>query len=560
MAAALVKSMPQTDIAGFAASEKRQKISPPIKTLLKSLKIKAPEKTLDLANINFRAFDLVIYFSHGEQTFYPALPGMPPLIKWDIKAPEQHNFKTLSSLDEKIKTQLKNLLSQGYFTALIQAQKNADLVLDNLQEGILAHDVNRRIFFFNKAAEKITGFDRKDVLGKDCHTVFASGFCGKHCTFCDGQAGFETLSLNYNLDFANLDGEKKCLEMSIVSIKNLLGAMVGVVASFRDLTRENELAKRLDRVDRFAGIIGQNKKMKELYRTIEDLAKSNASVLIEGESGTGKELVAAAIHNKGPRKDHLFVPVNCGALPENLLESELFGHIRGAFTGAIRDKKGRFELADGGTLFLDEIGDISPAMQVKLLRVLQDGTFQRVGDEKTLKVDVRVVSATHKDLKKEIAAHRFREDLYYRLCVVPLHLAPLRERPDDIPLLARHFLKRFLKEENKEGIIITSDTMNSLAAHNWPGNVRELQNVIRFLLVSCREGAIHPHNLPPNFKKHSPATQIIAPTQKRRGKLQEADVRLAIKKTNGNRLQAAKLLGVSRATLYRFLGHTSVDH
>jgi len=559
MAAALAGSMADGRIKAFAASEKKQTISPQAKKVFKSLSIALPRKTLDVAKVDFLTYDLVIYFSDTEQTFYPALPGMPPLVRWNIHPSETISTKTISSLKEKIQSQLENLLSQGYFTALIQSRRNAELLLDNLHEGILAHDMERRIFFFNQAAEKITGFNRKDVLGKDCHTVFTSGFCGEQCSFCDGPPKLGPNALNYNLEFSNLENEKKILDMSIVAIRDLLGTTLGVVASFRDMTRENELAKQLDRSDQFSGIIGQDPKMKELYRTIDDLAKSNAPVLIEGESGTGKELVAAAIHNEGARCDRLFVPVNCGALPENLLESELFGHVRGAFTGAIRNKKGRFELADGGTLFLDEIGDISPAMQVKLLRVLQDGTFQRVGDEKILKSDVRVVSATHKDLKKEIAAGRFREDLYYRLCVVPLNLPSLRERRSDIPLLARQFLKRFLEEENREDVVITSETMDLLLAHSWPGNVRELQNVIRFLLVGCREGVIRPHHLPPNIKEQPQTTRILTPSPKRRGKLQEAAVRRALQETDGNRLQAAKLLNVSRATLYRFLDRISLD-
>ena len=315
-------------------------------------------------------------------------------------------------------------------------------------------------------------------------------------------------------------------------------------------------------MEKFAGIIGRNVRMLEVYQAITDLADSRVAVLVEGESGTGKELVAAAIHNLGKRSGKLFVPINCGALPEHLLETELFGHVKGAFTGAIRDKKGRFELADGGTLFLDEIGDISPAMQVKLLRVLQDGTFQRVGGEETITVDVRVISATHKDLRAEIAAGRFREDLYYRLCVVPLPLPPLRDRRDDIPLLARHFLKRTLEEEGRsDKVVISAEAMDRLVGYHWPGNVRELQNVIRYGLVHCREEMFRPSHLPPQMSSGAAQTFKVQPpvAAGQRGKLTEQAVREALAATNNNRLQAAKRLGVGRATLYRFLGKHPID-
>ncbi len=272
-------------------------------------------------------------------------------------------------------------------------------------------------------------------------------------------------------------------------------------------------------------------------------------MLIQGESGTGKELVAAAIHNEGFRGNKLFVPINCGALPESLLESELFGHVKGAFTGAIRDKKGRFELADGGTIFLDEIGDISPAMQVKLMRVLQEGTFERVGSETTIKVNVRVISATNKNLQEEIAEGNFRDDLYYRLSVVPLWLPPLRERRNDIPLIAEHILKRALKSRPGSDVAFSPSAMDALLSYAWPGNVRELQNWIQFALVKCKGGEILPEHFPPM------RTNVLqsGAVSKRRRKLDPASVREAIRATAGNKREAAKRLGVSRATLYRFL-------
>ncbi len=403
------------------------------------------------------------------------------------------------------------------------------------------------------------------MLGCDCHQIFPEGFCKSRCSFCASGEGEPSLpDKPYPLELLARDGATRYLEMNVIPLRDLLGALVGVVASFRDFTREHDLAARLGEADTFAGLIGRDPKMVELFRAVADLAGSRVAVLLSGESGTGKELVAAAIHSQGRRAGKLFVPVNCGALPEHLLESELFGHVRGAFTGAVRDKKGRFELADGGTLFLDEIGDISPAMQVKLLRVLQDGTFQRVGGESTITVDVRVISATHKDLRAEIAAGRFREDLFYRLCVVPLVIPPLRERPGDIPLLVRHFLTLTLAEEGRgDRVVIGAEAMDRLCAYPWPGNVRELQNVIRFALVHCREELLKPAHLPPQLLREAALPVRVAAMAgvagRRRGKLSVEAVQAALAATGGNRLQAARHLGVGRATLYRFLAKHPVS-
>lgn len=307
----------------------------------------------------------------------------------------------------------------------------------------------------------------------------------------------------------------------------------------------------------FSGIIGRDPVMLEVFDLIRDLADTDVPVLIQGESGTGKELVAAAIHNEGPRSGGLFVPVNCGALPEALLESELFGHVKGAFTGAIRDKKGRFELADGGTIFLDEIGDISPAMQVKLLRVLQEGRFERVGSENTIGSDVRVVSATNKNLAEEIAAGRFREDLYYRLSVVPLWLPPLRERRADIPLLAENVLQRIIKTGKHAPVRIAPATMDILMSYDWPGNVRELENWFQFAMVKCKGDVLRPDHLPPVIPGLSRAGKSGKQAGSAGGgavrKLDEAALRSALARSGGNKVKAANLLGISRATLYRFL-------
>ncbi|MFA5795450.1 MAG: sigma 54-interacting transcriptional regulator [Candidatus Brocadiia bacterium] len=333
------------------------------------------------------------------------------------------------------------------------------------------------------------------------------------------------------------------------------------VIILEDITEMNELRRRLKAEHSFAGIIGKDPKMLDLYDAVRELAESNASVMLQGESGTGKELVALALHNEGLRSDRQFVAVNCGALPDNLLESELFGHVKGAFTGAVRDKKGRFELADGGTIFLDEIGDLSPAMQVKLLRVLQDGSFEPVGSEKTLKVDVRVICATNKSLKQEIAAGRFREDLFYRLCVIPITLPPLRERLNDIPLIAEYLLERFAQEAKSNKAVLTPEAMSILLDHNWPGNVRELQNALQLAIIKSQNGNIRPEHLPRSIYQPAAGQSAATGTSKsgtgkrrRRCKVESADaIEHALKQAKGNKIKAAEILNISRATLYRCL-------
>jgi PAS domain S-box-containing protein len=499
------------------------------------------------------AYDLVVFLAEdGPDHSYPLLPGMPPVLTWRYE--EATGVAEYRKMLKNLQDQINGLLEHGYLSALVQSRVNSEMVLDNLQEGIIAHDLNRRIFFFNKAAEQITGYRREQVLGQDCHLVFPGNFCGGKCSFCSNDCAPTLPGKPYTLVFTTSDGEERQLEMSITGINDAAGNVQGVVASFRDFSRELALAERLGEIEQFAGIVGRDPKIQEVYQTIRELADSKVPVLISGESGTGKELVAAAIHNEGRRGSKLLVPVNCGALPENLLESELFGHVRGAFTGAVRDKKGRFELADGGTIFLDEIGDISQAMQVKLLRVLQNGTFQRVGGEETIQVDVRVISATNKDLRKEIEAGRFREDLFYRLCVVPVRIPSLRERRSDIPLLAHHFIKQIAGEEGRDELLISPETMDILLTHAWPGNIRELQNVIRYLMVRCREDVARPQHLPENLLAGLSARGAAsAAPQRKRKKLTVATVSQSLAETGNNRLQAAKLLGVGRATLYRFL-------
>jgi len=316
----------------------------------------------------------------------------------------------------------------------------------------------------------------------------------------------------------------------------------------RSLGTVQDVTEQTHKKQQFAGIIGRTKEMQELFDTILELADVNIPVLIQGESGTGKELVAAAIHNKGLRAKKPFVPLNCSALPEGLLESELFGHVKGSFTGAVRDKKGRFELADGGTLFLDEVADLPKVVQAKLLRVLQEGSFQRVGDEKTITVDVRLISAANRDLKQEVKKGHFRDDLFYRISVVPIYMPPLRDRKNDIPLLLEHSLKQAVEEgQFNEGI--SKEALGVLIDYPWPGNVRELQSAICFALIKSKGKEILPDHLPVELNQYKCERNYRGPSCK----LREENVRTVLIQTGGNKSRAAKLLGIGRATLYRFL-------
>jgi DNA-binding NtrC family response regulator len=302
-------------------------------------------------------------------------------------------------------------------------------------------------------------------------------------------------------------------------------------------------------------IIGRHSSMVELNKLIQEAAEVDLPVLILGESGTGKELVARSIHDASPRKDRPFVVVNCAALPHELVESELFGHVKGSFTGAIRDKKGRFELADGGSIFLDEIGELAPDVQVKLLRVLQESTFEQVGSSMTIKVDVRLISATNRELMEEVRQGIFRLDLYYRLCVVPIDMPPLRKRSSDIPLLAEYFIARFIRERDgkMETPQLENEVLSLLREYDWPGNIRELQNVVQFALMKSKGSHLRMEHVPSYLKEYRQKQAVEQLSVRKIRKLDRQSVLDALQKTEGNKVEASRELGVARATLYRFI-------
>ncbi len=442
-------------------------------------------------------------------------------------------------------------MAETNLNRILAPRENLARILDNLKEGVIAHDLERRIFFFNQQAETITGFSREEIVGKDCHEAFGSPFCGERCLFCD-HAERSPGSIDkkeYTLNITTKSCESRRIEMTVTMMQDAAGRDVGVLALFRDITDELRLQLQSGNLSRFSNIVGRDAKMLQVFQQISDVAAYDYPVHLYGETGTGKELVATAIHNESRRAGAPFVPINCGALPEGLIESELFGHVKGAFTGAIRDKKGRFELADRGTVFLDEVAELSKAMQVKLLRFLQEGTFERVGGEKTIAVDVKVISATNRDLKEEVRRNQFREDLYYRLSVIPVYIPSLRERRTDIPLLVHHFLHEAAVKHNEAPLRISKEAMSLLMDYAWPGNVRELQNAIQFGLVKSSGRLITKDDLPMEIRAARRETQRRGPSRK----LNPVMVRRALAQTAGNKSKAARLLGVGRATLYRFL-------
>ncbi len=515
------------------------------------------QKTKVLDEIESFDVDVVVTLCEELSENCPMFPGTPASISWSLKNPAAAEGSKTEVLGrfrivrDEIHRLVRDFFGYGYFETLIKLKDDTKMILNNMAEGIIIHDLNRKILHFNRAAEAITGYRAWRVIGRNCHDVFPGGFCGDKCNFCEDQVQcFKRLE--YPVDITTSSGDKRRVEMSVVPINDQKNNMTGVMASFKDVTRVIHLEEQVDELMQFQGIVGRDQKMLEVYDNIADVASSDMPVMITGETGTGKELAAAAIHELSGRKEKLFVPVNCAALPEGTIESELFGHVKGAFTGAIRDKKGRFELADGGTIFLDEVGDLSPAVQVKLLRVLQEHTVEKIGGEETIKVDTRVVSATNKNLKELIKKGKFREDLYYRLCVVPIVIPPLRDRAGDIPLIARHILNKLGRQYNRLDIEFSQECRDILKSYDWPGNVRQLQNAIQYAFIKCKGVIIKPRHLPEEIISN---VKIAGPKKGpgRIPKLSAVDVANAMKETGGNKSKAARILKVGRATLYRFL-------
>jgi len=419
-----------------------------------------------------------------------------------------------------------------------------------LNEGVIAVDNTLRVVTMNPTAEIIVGRDREALFGLPICDLFGQEGCAENILANALLAGEPIVDFQTSINLAG-DQRGEVLLRS-VPLRRHDGSDFGVAIILGDVTEVTDLRKRVERQFKFGQLIGRDTKMQELFELITDVGPSEASVLIQGESGTGKELVARAVHDASPRSTGPFVQVNCSALSENLLESELFGHVRGAYTGAVGDRQGRFEEAHGGTIFLDEIGDVSPVVQVKLLRVLQERTVERVGDNKSIPVDVRIVSATNRDLKNLIASGQIREDFYYRIKVVSLVIPPLRDRTDDIPLLVTHFVKAIVRRDGRAKLpAVSGEAMGTLMNHPWPGNVRELENALEHALVLSRGGVIRTSHLP----RELVATHEAQPSGLKGIALHSDDEKQrladALQKTGWNRTRAARQLGIDRSTLWR---------
>ncbi|MBI3991426.1 MAG: sigma 54-interacting transcriptional regulator [Candidatus Omnitrophica bacterium] len=418
-----------------------------------------------------------------------------------------------------------------------------NLVFNSITEGIVVCDAEMKITEFNRAAEDITGYSKKEAIGKRCTDIFKGRLCGERCAVCETMKTSHPAS-DYQARILRKDGTARMVVLNTSVLKGP-GRPRGVIIVFKDVTELMTLRQELGKRDRFFQLVGKSRQMQGVYDQIESIAEHDSTALIRGETGVGKELVAQAIHYQSPRSHGPFVKVNCSVLSETLLESELFGHVQGAFTGAIRDRVGRFELASSGSIFLDEIGDISPAVQLKLLRVIQDKEIERVGESRLRKVDVRIITATNRNLEKLVKEGKFREDLYYRLKVIPIEIPPLRERKDDIPLLVEHFIERFNTRYKKNVEGVSHDALASLLDYDWKGNVRELENSVEYAFVHTKGNYLEMDSFPAEIKsfRSSPCA------------LSDGDERLkilnALETSRWNKAEAARKLNIDRTTLWR---------
>jgi PAS domain S-box-containing protein len=448
--------------------------------------------------------------------------------------------------DASMMKDLADRLQQKQALLALETERSRT-VINSIADGIYTVDLDLRLTGFSRSAEKMTGYREAEVLGRPCSEVLRSSVCDTDCPLKWTLRHRQPVQ-NCTATLVGKQEQRIPAFLSSDLLRDGDGEVCGCIGIIRDRREVEELKAKLGGEYAFADFVGKSKAMVEIYDRIRTVAATEATVLIQGESGTGKELLARAIHYRSARKGGPFVKVNCASLAESLLESELFGHERGAFTGALRDKPGRFELADGGTIFLDEIGDTSLALQAKLLRVLQEREFERVGGIQTRKTDVRIIAATNKDLRREIERGAFREDLYYRLCVVPIHLPPLRERREDIPLLAEAFIQKFNArgERIRE---ISSRAMALLMAYDWPGNVRELENAIEHAYVTSNTGRVERQFLPASLQR----TAAEAPAALPAGGTVEEDRQIlqTLEACRWRRDEAARQLGMSRTTLWR---------
>ncbi len=440
-------------------------------------------------------------------------------------------------------------------------------MLDVMADGVFTVDAKGLIVAWSTGAARITGYSSNDVIGESCHILEGQNCKGFRVLteFLDNPSPYPWGICNQECKVLGKDGRELYLFGNVSILRDEQGQVAGAVGTFTDLTAfilNNQkiavLEEQTNSREAFQQLIGKSPVMQEVFRRLRLAAQSDVTVLLTGESGTGKELAARAVHALSARKDKPFFAINCSAIPETLLESELFGHVKGAFTGAIRDKIGVFQAADGGTLFLDEIGDTNPLLQLKLLRVLQESEVKRVGDDRATKVDVRLITATNRDLQTLMAEGTLREDFYYRIHVFEITLPPLRERRADIPLLVNQFMAENTKTFNRDVNEIAQDALQRLQEYGWPGNVRELKNAIEHAFVTVTDNCITLWDLPQEVQRPSLSTSSPTTSSSSLEPIEETRIREALLETKGNKTKAAKLLEISRVTLWKKLKQLNI--
>lgn len=441
-----------------------------------------------------------------------------------------------------------------------QVESRTRIILDSIADGVFTVDLDWKITSFNKAAQKITGIPEEKAIGRYCWEVFSASICERSCalgrTMKDGKPVVDRA-----IYIVNSKGDRIPVSISTAILRDGDGTVIGGVETFRDLSVVEALKKALSDRCSFGDIISKNKNMTRLFEMIELLSDNDSTVLVQGESGTGKELLVKAIHNSGRRADGPMITVNCAAIPDQLLESELFGYKAGAFTDAKRDKPGRLALAKGGTLFLDEIGDLSPALQVRLLRVLQEKVYEPLGSVRSEKADVRILAATNRNLEQMVGEGSFRRDLYYRINVVKLELPPLRKRKEDIPLLVEHFVSKFNRLNQKEIREPSPEAMAVLMEHDYPGNIRELENIVEYASVVCRNSMIRLEHLPEYLRAFPESNARALPSigETSPGRDEKERIRETLKKCGWHRGKAADALRIHPATLWRKIKRLDIE-
>lgn len=437
-------------------------------------------------------------------------------------------------------------------------QECRKMILDSIADGVFTVDAEMRITTFNRAAEEITGFSAREAVGRNCHEIFRTRVCFSACPLKEAQATGEAV-VNRELDIIDKENRKVPISISASVLRNAQGQAVGGVKTFRDLSPIYMLKRGIKEKYSFRDLVSRNPAMRRLFDLLPDVAATEATVLLNGDSGTGKELFTRAIHDLSPRREGPLVVVNCGALPEPLLESEIFGSRKGSYTGSVENRPGRLEMARGGTLFLDEIGDMPLPLQVKLLRVIENKEYQPLGAKSPLTADVRFVAATHRDLEEMVAEGSFRRDLFFRINVVQFKIPPLHERAEDIPLLIDMALDRFNGRYGKKIRGFSSEALKALLHHHYPGNVRELLNIVEQAVILCRDGEIGVELLPrtvfcSDHDQEAGKPAPAAPPQMSREMLEQLMAR-----HNGNRSHVARELGVDRTTLWRWMKKYGLD-